>query len=185
MLPPIDPAVLQRNPNFEILYKDLCTRKLNPNGSTRDTKKQRVHDEIRRVRISLHLPSTRESTCAFILPAFYPYNADFCVPFICLFTNITSYLIPSTTSSCCSFTIAYFHIFGNILASLLHANTTSDANLHSHNPTHNPNPYNVPINPPIKSHRSPARPPRRHRNSYGATKRSSPSIRPRDSLQRH
>ncbi|KAI4944722.1 hypothetical protein J4E91_008409 [Alternaria rosae] len=48
MLPPIDPAVLQRNPNFEILYKDLCTRKLNPNSSTRDTKKQRVHDEIRR-----------------------------------------------------------------------------------------------------------------------------------------
>lgn len=53
MLPPIDPAVLQRNPNFEILYKDLCTRKLNPNSSTRDTKKQRVHDEIRRVRIPL------------------------------------------------------------------------------------------------------------------------------------
>ena len=53
MLPPIDPVVLQRNPNFEILYKDLCTRKLNPNGSSRDTKKQRVHDEIRKVRISL------------------------------------------------------------------------------------------------------------------------------------
>ncbi|KAH6841383.1 hypothetical protein AA0119_g9366 [Alternaria tenuissima] len=48
MLPPIDPTVLQRNPNFEILYKDLCTRKLNHNGSTRDTKKQRVHDEIRK-----------------------------------------------------------------------------------------------------------------------------------------
>ncbi|KAH9875453.1 hypothetical protein J1614_004945 [Plenodomus biglobosus] len=48
MLPPVDPAVLQRNPNFEVLYKDLCTRKLNPDGSTRDTKKQRVHDEIRR-----------------------------------------------------------------------------------------------------------------------------------------
>ncbi|EUC50406.1 hypothetical protein COCMIDRAFT_81854 [Bipolaris oryzae ATCC 44560] len=48
MLPPVDPALLQRNPNFEILYKDLCTRKLNPNGSTRETKKQRVHDEIRR-----------------------------------------------------------------------------------------------------------------------------------------
>ncbi|KAI4694883.1 uncharacterized protein J4E84_001506 [Alternaria hordeiaustralica] len=48
MLPPIDPVVLQRNPNFEILYKDLCTRKLNSNGSSRDTKKQRVHDEIRK-----------------------------------------------------------------------------------------------------------------------------------------
>jgi hypothetical protein len=49
MLPPVDPAVLKQNPNFEVLYKDLCTRKLNPNGSTRDTKKQRVHDEMRRV----------------------------------------------------------------------------------------------------------------------------------------
>ncbi|KAF1851979.1 uncharacterized protein K460DRAFT_401976 [Cucurbitaria berberidis CBS 394.84] len=48
MLPPVDPVVLQRNPNFEVLYKDLCSRKLNPNGSTRDTKKQRVHDEIRK-----------------------------------------------------------------------------------------------------------------------------------------
>ncbi|KAH9865299.1 hypothetical protein IAQ61_009246 [Plenodomus lingam] len=48
MLPPLDPTVLQRNPNFEVLYNDLCTRKLNPDGSTRDTRKQRVHDEIRR-----------------------------------------------------------------------------------------------------------------------------------------
>ncbi|KAF2689721.1 hypothetical protein K458DRAFT_291181 [Lentithecium fluviatile CBS 122367] len=48
MLPPVGPSVLQRNPNFEILYKDLCTRKLNPDGSTRDTKKQRMHDQIRR-----------------------------------------------------------------------------------------------------------------------------------------
>lgn len=49
MLPAVDPAVLQQNPNFEVLYKDLTTRKLNADGSTRDTKKQRVHDEIRRV----------------------------------------------------------------------------------------------------------------------------------------
>ncbi|KZM18844.1 uncharacterized protein EKO05_0006464 [Ascochyta rabiei] len=48
MLPPVDPATLRRNPNFELLYKDLRTRKLNPDGSTRDTKKQRMHDEIRR-----------------------------------------------------------------------------------------------------------------------------------------
>jgi hypothetical protein len=49
MLPPVDPRVLERNPNFDVLYKDLTTRKLNLNGSTRDTKKQRMHDEIRRV----------------------------------------------------------------------------------------------------------------------------------------
>ncbi|KAF1917180.1 hypothetical protein BDU57DRAFT_557231 [Ampelomyces quisqualis] len=48
MLPPIDFRVLERNPNFEVLYKDLTARKLNPDGSTRDTKKQRIHDEIRR-----------------------------------------------------------------------------------------------------------------------------------------
>jgi hypothetical protein len=56
MLPPVDPTVLQRNPNFEILYKDLRTRKLNPDGSTRETGKQRMHDEIRRVR-TLHFTS--------------------------------------------------------------------------------------------------------------------------------
>ena len=50
MLPPVEPAVLERNPNFEVLYKDLCARKLNPDGSTRDTKKQRMHAEIRQVR---------------------------------------------------------------------------------------------------------------------------------------
>ncbi|KAH6618922.1 hypothetical protein C7974DRAFT_401142 [Boeremia exigua] len=48
MLPPVDPTTLQRNSNFEALYKDLCARKLNADGSTRDTKKQRMHDEIRR-----------------------------------------------------------------------------------------------------------------------------------------
>ena len=50
MLPPVDPTVLKRNPNFDFLYKDLSTRKLNPDASTRDTKRQRIHDEIRQVR---------------------------------------------------------------------------------------------------------------------------------------
>jgi hypothetical protein len=58
MLPPVDPGTLQRNPNFELLYKDLTTRKLNPDGSTRDTKKQRMHDEIRRVRASRYFLKT-------------------------------------------------------------------------------------------------------------------------------
>lgn len=49
MLPPVDNTVLERNPNFEVLYKDLCARKLNQDGSTRDTKKQRMHEEIRQV----------------------------------------------------------------------------------------------------------------------------------------
>jgi hypothetical protein len=51
MLPPVDPAVLERNPNFEVLYTDLCTRKLNPDASSRDTRKQRAGDEMRRVSI--------------------------------------------------------------------------------------------------------------------------------------
>jgi hypothetical protein len=56
MLPPVDPRILERNPNFDVLYKDLTTRKLNPDGSTRDTKKQRIHDEIRRVSINHYIP---------------------------------------------------------------------------------------------------------------------------------
>ncbi|KAF2263171.1 hypothetical protein CC78DRAFT_286780 [Lojkania enalia] len=48
MLPPVNPGILERNPNFAALYKDLCVRKLNPDGSTRETKKQRIHEEIRR-----------------------------------------------------------------------------------------------------------------------------------------
>jgi hypothetical protein len=55
MLPPIDPHVLERNPNFDVLYKDLISRKLNPDGSTRDTKKQRMHDEIRKVSLRFDL----------------------------------------------------------------------------------------------------------------------------------
>ncbi|KAJ4356265.1 uncharacterized protein N0V89_004296 [Didymosphaeria variabile] len=47
MLPPVDNTTLERNPNFEVLYRDLCARKLNPDGSTRDSKKQRMHGEIR------------------------------------------------------------------------------------------------------------------------------------------
>lgn len=59
MFPPVDPRVLERNPNFEVLYKDLTTRKLNPDGSTRDTKKQRMHDETQRVGNPLALNSPK------------------------------------------------------------------------------------------------------------------------------
>ncbi|KAF9738056.1 hypothetical protein PMIN06_002922 [Paraphaeosphaeria minitans] len=47
MLPPVDSTILERNSNFDVLYKDLCARKLNPDGSTRDTKKQKIQWEIR------------------------------------------------------------------------------------------------------------------------------------------
>ncbi|KAF2730488.1 hypothetical protein EJ04DRAFT_45307 [Polyplosphaeria fusca] len=59
MLPPVDPGILERNPGFAVLYKDLSTRRLNSDGSTRDTKKQRLHDEIRK-----NLASARKTVIA-------------------------------------------------------------------------------------------------------------------------
>ncbi|KAF1977773.1 hypothetical protein BU23DRAFT_526280 [Bimuria novae-zelandiae CBS 107.79] len=53
MLPAVEPKILESNPNFEVLYKDLCARKLNADGSTRDTKKQRIHEGIRQDLITL------------------------------------------------------------------------------------------------------------------------------------
>lgn len=45
MLPPIDPRVLSANPQFYILYRDLCTVKLNLDGSsTLDQKTQKERD---------------------------------------------------------------------------------------------------------------------------------------------
>nr|POE46894.1 uncharacterized protein CFP56_00226 [Quercus suber] len=35
MLPPVDPAVLSANPQFEALYTDLCTKKLDTDGTSR------------------------------------------------------------------------------------------------------------------------------------------------------
>ncbi|GAB7366849.1 hypothetical protein MBLNU230_g1020t1 [Neophaeotheca triangularis] len=47
MLPPIDPAVLAQNPEFETLYRDLTTTKLNSNGTSRlDSKTQKERDSV-------------------------------------------------------------------------------------------------------------------------------------------
>lgn len=48
MLPPIDPSTLEQNPGFKALYKDLSTRRLNPDGSSKDLKKQRAQDQTRK-----------------------------------------------------------------------------------------------------------------------------------------
>ena len=53
MLPPIDPSTLEQNPGFKALYKDLSTRRLNPDGSSKDLKKQRAQDEARKVGIPI------------------------------------------------------------------------------------------------------------------------------------
>ncbi|GME49191.1 Galactosyl transferase [Neofusicoccum parvum] len=47
MLPPIDPAALERNPKFKVLYEDLSKNKLNEDASTRDIKRQRVIEQAR------------------------------------------------------------------------------------------------------------------------------------------
>lgn len=97
MLPPVDPRVLERNPNFEVLYKDLTTRKLNPDGSTRDTKKQRMHDEIRRVSHVFAFHSYKFSiTRAFSLVAHYIRQYK-------LFVLITT---PNTHELLCAFALA-------------------------------------------------------------------------------
>ena len=35
MLPPVDPEVLSNNPKFGALYNDLCTNKLNADGTSK------------------------------------------------------------------------------------------------------------------------------------------------------
>lgn len=45
MLPPVDSTTLSANPRFETLYRDLCTNKLNPDGSSvLDAKVQKERD---------------------------------------------------------------------------------------------------------------------------------------------
>ena len=45
MLPPVDSSVTSGNPKFDSLYQDLCTNKLNPDGSSAlDAKAQKERD---------------------------------------------------------------------------------------------------------------------------------------------
>jgi methylase of polypeptide subunit release factors len=41
-LPPLDPALLDQNPGFAALYKDLTTRKMNEDASSREVKGRRL-----------------------------------------------------------------------------------------------------------------------------------------------
>jgi hypothetical protein len=49
MLPPIDEAVLQANPDFAALHKTLTTAVLNPNGSSRVEPNAKERDAVREV----------------------------------------------------------------------------------------------------------------------------------------
>jgi hypothetical protein len=50
MLPPVESSVLASNPSFDVLYRDLCTNKLNIDGTTRtDAKQQKERDAFNEV----------------------------------------------------------------------------------------------------------------------------------------
>ena len=51
MLPPVDDAVLQNNPDFAALYKTLTTAILNPDGSTKNDPAAKERNAVREVRI--------------------------------------------------------------------------------------------------------------------------------------
>lgn len=57
MLPPTDPELLNANPQFDALYRDLCSNKLEADGTTKiDAKAQKERDnfkeELRKARVS-------------------------------------------------------------------------------------------------------------------------------------
>ncbi|KAK4507101.1 hypothetical protein PRZ48_000835 [Zasmidium cellare] len=57
MLPPVDPEILSANPQFDALYRDLCSNKLEEDGTTKiDAKAQKERDafkeELRKARVS-------------------------------------------------------------------------------------------------------------------------------------
>ncbi|KAF2760554.1 hypothetical protein EJ05DRAFT_474418 [Pseudovirgaria hyperparasitica] len=49
MLPPVNLALLDQNPKFKALYKDLTTNKLNTDCTTKDLKKQRIQEGLSNV----------------------------------------------------------------------------------------------------------------------------------------
>lgn len=57
MLPPVDPGILSANPQFDALYRDLCSNRLEADGTTKiDPKAQKERDafkgELRKARVS-------------------------------------------------------------------------------------------------------------------------------------
>jgi len=62
MLPPVDDAVLQNNPEFAAVYSTLTTVILNPNGSTKNEPAAKERDAIREVRAPCR-PTGRAADC--------------------------------------------------------------------------------------------------------------------------
>lgn len=57
MLPPVAPAVLERNPRFKALYQNLATSRLNSDASTRLIKQQRAQADVEKVRYDVRRAS--------------------------------------------------------------------------------------------------------------------------------
>jgi hypothetical protein len=169
MLPPVDSSCLQRNANFETLYKDLTTRKLNPDGSTRDTKKQRIHDEIRRVRSFVLLGA----------PLFFPLR--FARSHI---GNLSLLFDRIVCSSTCSVYLSDERICAYVLTKGLQTYNTIDPSNLAHQPSDLPNPHNHPLVSPIPQHHPPARTPCRHRDRRRDTAQPCTNYRSRHSSWR-
>ncbi|KAI0015639.1 hypothetical protein F4780DRAFT_786540 [Xylariomycetidae sp. FL0641] len=59
MLPPIDEAIFEDNPNFEKLYKNITTNLLNPDGSTKSDPTAKQRDAVREELKAHRLKATR------------------------------------------------------------------------------------------------------------------------------
>ena len=49
MFPPVEPSVLENNPDFASLYKNLTTTVLNPDGTTRADPGSKARNAVREV----------------------------------------------------------------------------------------------------------------------------------------
>lgn len=68
MFPPVDDAVLQNNPDFARLYKNLTGNVLNPDGSSKDD------DPLAKERAAVRHVSQVKHMFAYIATYFYIYT---------------------------------------------------------------------------------------------------------------
>lgn len=63
MLPLVDSSVLEANVQFEALYHDLCTTKLNPDGTSKqDARAQNSPTEVRQLQCTPNISPARRNT---------------------------------------------------------------------------------------------------------------------------
>lgn len=49
MLPPLDVTVFEQNPKFKAFYTEFTASKLHPDGSTKDSKREKEIEDVRKV----------------------------------------------------------------------------------------------------------------------------------------